>query len=984
MRIIYRRQIFSLNINTGVSRFFSIILCKNCIFYIIIKHLMQRSRKLVYSNYPLKEVKMRARINIFIFFSLFFVSCTVKPPEFVVKGVDLKSALLSLEEGDNKEGAFSHYVEHLRDHHAPGFSWSQYWSEIEKNQLYKNLTEENFNKLLSLSEISCRGEDRDAFADFLLQIAKTDSKKILFSHQLSRLNEVCSTFLSNSAFKPIVQFLVRKREEIEAEKIQQEKKKDFISASALISASDTGDVAHSHLETRYIYTEELQKLLVEEWTRTKKVRAWNDILSIVDRSFWSDVRWINYKQGNKEHLSKTLEMEFSAYQSIENLEQDIFLMFEEENKMEDTMTLAEYKRYFATGGSVNWSTLYEKLLLLYPEKPNNGNVKPLLSFYSFSCQDQDLHSYFKLVDQWNASNYKDLAVKFCVDVLRVQVFQGGEQVDEGKPKTVAEKEWEILREKEWIAQGITSISYQELEDFFKNHPDHRDLKAVGELLFVYSKEKYKRSTEEWKKLLDYFSEEDWLNIMGLLRARHDRSAINDILAMHNQAYAGQIPFLVKDVLSVVSEGEKSILEITDQYGYNRAYFENVQFLKSFWVEVEKSHTSSDTKYDIKIEDLHQAEQKAGKICNYSYIKSLFQFFSFFDKKDLLFNQFSFENCPGFVAEFRQREWNKIVNQIQETDWDLSSSKKLSHSLEVESVEEDNKTYQFVRWLVGVLSLYPDSLVTPAISQIHKKDWEDIILILILSLKGEPNFTNMCLFYEAVYRVDKVYPSVASYSVCRFFGYEDSHFLIQNYETNLIIDLFDMYNTQHQEISHFGGRTRHYSRYRTAKNTCGGLVSQEKINTLLFVTARSFLSDISLLDQQNTSYLSELWRIVDYLSHLFKEVNSFALSVYQSNKLWRYFKNVPSYDSEKGTMSTESLGFYFMVLVFREVQIVKTVENKSVKEVLPLEENEFYENEFYEDFIYLMKKALQEKDMNQELKELNLLEDKLFINRDNGS
>ncbi len=933
---------------------------------------------------------MRAQINIFIFFSLFFVSCTVKPPEFVVKGVDLKSALLSLEEEENKEGAFSHYVEHLRDHHAPGFSWSQYWSEIEKKQLYKNLTEENFNKLLSLSEISCRGEDRDAFADFLLQIAKTDSKKILFSYQLSRLNEVCSTFLSNSAFKPIVQFLVRKREEIETEKIQQEKKKDFISASALMNSSDTGDVSHSHLETRYIYTEELQKLLLEEWTRTKKIRAWNDILSIVDRSFWSDVRWINYKQGNKEHLSKTLEMEFSTYQSIENLEQDIFLMFEEENKMEDTMTLAEYKRYFATGGSVNWSTLYEKFLLLYPEKPNNGNVKPLLSLYSFSCQDQDLRSYFKLVDQWNASNYKDLAVKFCVDVLRVQVFQGGEQVDEEKPKTVAEKEWEILREKEWIAQGITSISYQELEDFFKNHPDHRGLQTVGELLLVYSKEKYKRSPEEWKKLLDYFSEEDWLSIMGLLRARHDRSAISDILAMHNQAYAGQIPFLVKDILSVVSEGEKSILEITDQYGYNRAYFENVQFLKSFWAEVENSHTSSYTKYDIKIEDLNQIEQKTGKICNYSYIKSLFQFFLFFDKKDLLFNQFSFENCVDFVAEFRQREWNKIVNQIQETDWDLSSSKKLSHFLEVESVEEDNKTYQFVRWLVGVLSLYPDSLVTPAIARINKTDWEDIILILILSLRGKPDFTNVCLFYEAVYRVNKVYPNVVGHSVCRFFGYEDSHFLIQNYETNLIIDLFDIYNTQHQEISHFSREgARHYSRYRTAKNTCGGRVSREKINTLLFVTARAFLSDISLLDVGGQVYLNALWIGVGYLINLFQEVNFFELNAYQSNKLWRYLKNVPSYDAKKGTMSTESLGFYFVVLVSREVQIVKTVENKSVKEVLPLEENEFYENEFYEnefyeDFIYLIKKALQEKNIGWELKELNLLEDKLLINRDNGS
>ncbi len=863
--------------------------------------------------------------NIFLISIFFFVSCTVEPPKFIVKGVRLQSALLFLEEFQrekDEEGEFSHYVNHLRDNHAPGFSWSQYWSGITEKKLYENLKEEELNKLLSLSEVSCQQESMSAFTNLLLQIATADPKKILFSHQLNRLNKVCSTWLSNSTFKLMVQFLVNKRKEVEVEKIKQEKSDFFLTENARKGVSNrVTPSSHPRKNQKYLYTEELQKTLIDEWSRTQHVRVWSDILNVVDRAFWNDARWINYKENSREYLKRTLEMEWSAYQSIENLEQDIFLMFEEEDKMMDIISLAEYKRYFADYGSLNWSVIWEKFLLQYPQKPDNGNIQALLSLYSFSCQDQDLRSYFTLADHWNTANYKSLAIKFCVEVMGIE--------------------------------NLAVNQYEILENTLKNDSNPKNLKSVDALLFVYEEEKYKRSPDEWKKLISYFSETDWLNLMGALRDRHDRKSIREVLHIHNQAYEGQITFLIKDIWSVFVNGEQSVLEIADEYGYDRAYVDNSYFHRLFWTEVEESSVHlSNPKESLR-------EQEGTEKCDYSYVRNLFQFFNNSGQKNLLFDQFNFENCTSFVKDFRQREWNKIVNQIKKADWNLGSESTLKEN------PKNYEKYQFVQRLARVLSLYPYSLDTVIISQIDKKKWEDIILTLILSslyLK-ESEFTDMDLFYDTAYRVNGIYQTVADSSVCRFLGYEKSHFLIQKhkYSVNMIKYLLTFYPSQ-QRSTH--NRSR---KHRKATNICDALISQERINTFLFLLAKFTLSPINLEEENN---LQEIWKNVDELIHLFEEVNFFQLSSYQSNGLWRYLKNVPQYDAEKGHISQDSLGFYFMSLVFRKIQPVWLGPEKS-DEILPPE------NEFNKVYRNLIKQMLQENDMNWE-KELILLEEKLLL------
>ena len=207
---------------------------------------------------------MVKQINSIVLCLFFLVSCTVKPPQFIVKGIKKKSAISFLEEFQKKEKTeeeFSHYIESLRSKSIPGFSWEAYWSEVKDKKLYDNLKPEELVQLLNLSDVSCRQGSQDSFAGLLLQIAESDHQKVLFNQYSEYLKAKCSVSFSDESLKSMVKFLSEKRSEHELTKIIQAKNND----SAASSDTEKSD--------EYIYTERLSQLLITEWFE-KRDRNW--------------------------------------------------------------------------------------------------------------------------------------------------------------------------------------------------------------------------------------------------------------------------------------------------------------------------------------------------------------------------------------------------------------------------------------------------------------------------------------------------------------------------------------------------------------------------------------------------------------------------------------------------------------------------------------------------------------------------------------
>ena len=226
--------------------------------------------------------------KIFLFFGFFLLSCNTRTPKLYVVGIQTEEALSFLEEyqlEENKQKEdFDLYLQELRVNSSPGFEWDQYWSGIEKKKLFQNLEEEELRRLFSLIEISCEQKNWSAFSNLLLQMAKSDSTKLLFSKYLTDLQRICFTWLPDPAFKAVLQFLSDKRVQ-EAKKISEQHKayrENRQSPADLLKESET----ESEVE-KYIYTEELKKVLSDEKSRRYTARNWDDVLEAVDRGFWA-------------------------------------------------------------------------------------------------------------------------------------------------------------------------------------------------------------------------------------------------------------------------------------------------------------------------------------------------------------------------------------------------------------------------------------------------------------------------------------------------------------------------------------------------------------------------------------------------------------------------------------------------------------------------------------------------------------------------
>ena len=550
---------------------------------------------------------MKTNIYAFILYFL-LVSCTVKPPELVVKGVQTEKALSFLSERQSKKvnkDQFDNYMQHLRLNYAPGFQWDEYWSGVSERKLYKNLSQEDLDQLLSLSQISCERKDWIAFSNLLLQIGK-DEGKLLFSRELSHSQTLCSVWLPDPVFKSIVQFLSEKRSELETKEIAKEK------IAYMNKKGQSVSPATQQAKQSFIYTGELQKVLINEWLRRHTGRNWGEVLSVVDREFWSDIRYLNYLSGEREHLATVLEMERHLYKSIEaGLDLDVLLMFQETGKMADIMERVGYEKYFSVPGALDWGSLWEKMSIQYPEKPENGNINSLLNFYKFkfSCKEEILDKYKNLVRQWKQSIYERAISSFCDKSKQDAIFtiyspeelnKYAKEVSHQLMEQAAQETLDKLNKSKYRlldeSLGTPSKTIQVFDVSVKTGTKNlRTIEEIIALLFVFKAEKFDRTRKDWQALFEkHFSELDWLFAMHVFRDRGNSFLLSEILDMHSFVYGdnsgnpGKISFLYMDVSVILDSEVISLTGIVNKYGYKRTYIYTDEIIDLFWKDLKSS------------------------------------------------------------------------------------------------------------------------------------------------------------------------------------------------------------------------------------------------------------------------------------------------------------------------------------------------------------------------------------------------------------
>ena len=832
-------------------------------------------------------------------FPLFFalVSCTVSPPELVIKGIQADQALSVLEGYSNGkvEGTgFSRYTQNLRDNHTARFHWDQYWSGIKEKQLYKNLKPEDLDRLLSLNQISCKSGHQEAFFDLLLQMAKSDSDtKPLFSRELSRFRETCSLPLPHASFKAIVAFLAEKRTEEESNRAPLPKKTESKAASkktaiaksvvpedSPVSKKSVGEESPAE-QAEYIYTRELQKTLVDEWSANPRRAGWGDILEAVDQNFWSAARRANYQSKDREYLQSSLEMERSLHsEAVSGLDRDIFLMFGEKGKMADIMKAAGYGKYLSVPGALDWTALWTEALLKYPEKPENGNADTLLSLYTFSsCLEPELSAYFKLSDGWQMPDYKNRAVMFCRDLRRKAVY---DTYDPGEVKKMVQEIYgsafnafiekterkAALTEYEKLDKALSEASEEgSSATAAPSRAQKSEVRAVREaalLLSAYERERHLHSKQEWRTLLEkHFSENDWLNLMSAFRKRGDRTALGAVLDMHHDLYDGRIPFLAKDLAVILLSGKFSLTELIDPYGYKEAYINKKEVRSRFWEQV-SLFTDEEESFDRQ-----GAFQTGADVCGYPYIKDIFLFFSEGGWKDVLIDRFHFDDCADFIKKFRSEEWSRLAELVRRGG---------------ESLKEEVRS-DFVWRLARVLSLYSgeeDSVLEEAVSQIGVSEYRGIVTELLVSYAEKNPLADMDLFQETLRKIKRVYGKDVDPALCSFFAEEEnSSLFIKERGPEPVMDLLkDLSWAETADIRGARGR----------KETCADIMPEKRRNALLYELAQSLL-DKSILENHVfiPPAVSEIWSLTAQIISLSVKMNRLKRSDIWSLSLKALFK-----------------------------------------------------------------------------------------------
>ena len=534
--------------------------------------------------------------------ALALAGCQAKSPDIIVQGSSPQDAMRFLENYQKSEKKdilrLSHYTKSLRENHAPGFDWEAYWTEIQTRKLYQSLSPKELEEIFSLKDISCREENLSAYGGLLLAAARHDSQKMLFSGELRQLDQSCGP-LPHAALKGIVGFLSQKRKDLERAKLAEERRLILKKPSAERSAAG------------HIYTGELQKVLALEWSRGPASRSWGDILEPLDREFWADARYISLRDGDREHLQAALQMEraLKGGLSAGSLNQDVFLIFGEEGKMQALMEGAGYRNYLTPfGRALNWENLWRDMRAAYPEDPKNGNTEALLDLHAAaSCGQRAAAAYQALAEAWGRRSYATAAAASCKERLQRQVQDAYKIEDFLKMAKSAAMDvfQETFQKHEEAAKSKLDLLDKALngeidvagaldKDFaWGNLPHSKSIKRAFFVLWAYQSEKARHYKKDWKNLLErHFSQEDWLKLMAVFRETNDRSSLVEVLDMHQYIY-GEVLFLEADVRAILESESLSAADLSKKYGYPAAYLERDSKVRellseSFWASLKES------------------------------------------------------------------------------------------------------------------------------------------------------------------------------------------------------------------------------------------------------------------------------------------------------------------------------------------------------------------------------------------------------------
>lgn len=706
------------------------------------------------------------KIYIFLISLFLTVACTIDPPiSFVKTGVSTTEAILFLEQLQNTKQSqelFSDHIKRLNANAAIDFDWTQYWSEVNQKNLYKKLDKTQLESILQLSQFSCDTSAWQAFASLLLKVAEVGTNYLYFKHYLTGSKQTCSTFLPNKTLKTVVSVLDKKRKEKEVQLFSEEKV-DFLWKQKINSIADK----KNDLTEKYPYTYELYKVVVDEWNVKRHGRAWGDILSVVNRGFWSDVRWMFYHAGSFASIQTALEVEKDIYHSISNLDQDILLIFHDK-EIKNIMDLVGYERYFKEQDLVDWKQLWRTLIDKYPDRPNNSNNTLLLSFYKYSCEKEELSAYMDLVKSWDLiDQYRTVVERECEQLIRI-TKQITQYIDTaGLP-----------------ADGAFPLSMADMTDMLEGTKYNRSIDDLVRLLNFYDRFKIDYSISDWKTLLnEQFSIEHWLYFMDTLRKNYDKSIIRRVMDMHQYVYQGRIYFLSFDVFNILINESIPLSSLVTEYSYSESQLTHHDFITQFWSIVQKNASLVLGSRDQWLNLIEYGSH----FCNQVYLNKMVDFFNQNKQEQLLLNNFDFNSCPNYFMDthFKESFVNSAVTKIRQ------------------DTSQDPELY----WdLVRSFSLYTsnnsaEEMQNAAVFKMNAVEWEKVFDITILTLR-EPIYKNNSAFLKrAMDLVGKVYKRAVDSAICRqLLGVSGNHKIITAYDPELVMYLFNQLNWNSSDCS----------------------------------------------------------------------------------------------------------------------------------------------------------------------------------------
>ena len=796
-------------------------------------------------------------MNIFaILTSVFlFVSCTIDPPLLFIKdGVTTDNAILFIEQlrdSNINQEMFQNHIKQLDANASNDFDWTRYWNTIKQNKLYQRLNKNELRTLFQLSRLSCNSKNWQAFADLLLEIAKSGKDHLHFRQHLTGPQKNCAVFLPNETLKNIVSFLSKKRDKSESSVLAKAKSKD----SRL--NSKTASSRRPNVQAIYPYTQELYGVLADEWSLKKHGRAWGNILSAVKRNFFSDIRWIFYNEKKFSDLKTAVEMEKDIYHSFTDLHQDILLMYPDKN-MKNKIDMVSYDRHFKEKGSLNWEKLWIQLSKLYPSLPNNNNNPYLLSFYEYSCEKSALSAYVDLIKAWDVSTeYRAAAEKECERIIRV-TQQITQYVD---TSTLPE-------------DGSLPLNMKDLNDILAGSRANRSLKDLSKLLNFYERFKLSYSITNWSQLLEeQFSLENWLFFMSSLRANYDTSVIRRVMEMHHYIYKGYIPFLSADILNIVINENILLSNLTKQYGYEEAWFIHPMFVRRFWKTAQENVSvvlAESSRWKNLLEYGAQS-------CRQTYLNKLFEFFYDNNQEQLFLDHFNFDSCPDFFMGIELKE--KFVD---------SSVAKVR-----QPGDKDSKLY----WdLIRAFSLYASSEEgqnKETVFKMNAVEWKQVFNRVIAGLNNQ-KYTHYSGFLKTVMdSVKQVYPRAVDSAVCQQLLKPANNFKITaNYDPEMLMYLLNQVD---------------YSYADEENSYCSDYID-DKLNMLIFVLSDSLFSAV---DQHTkpVDYVLNIWSQAVRIMNLMEGIYNLGFATLVSQK-WLGSWLISEPDTDQGLMSHRAFQFYF--------------------------------------------------------------------------